>query len=265
MELGEFKPLLTALALPPAAPLLLACVGLLLMQRKKAMGGVLCVGALGGLWLLGCNAVAVWLALNILPQVPALPPATATAALQARQVQAVVVLGGGVQAFAPEFGAAQPTADTATRLRYGVWLARQSQLPLAFAGGVGWANSGTATPSEGAAARAAALQDYGFALRWVDDQSRDTIENATQLHTLLAADGVQRIALVTHAWHMPRAQLAFERAGFTVTPAPTGFTLPQQRSLMEWLPTGHGLQSSREVLREWLALRVGLLVAKPLH
>jgi uncharacterized SAM-binding protein YcdF (DUF218 family) len=261
MELGEFKPLLTALALPPAAPLLLACVGLLLMQRKKAMGGVLCVGALGGLWLLGCNAVAVWLALNILPQVPALPPATATAALQARQVQAVVVLGGGVQAFAPEFGAAQPTADTATRLRYGVWLARQSQLPLAFAGGVGWANSGTATPSEGAAARAAALQDYGFALRWVDDQSRDTMENAAQLHTLLAADGVQRIALVTHAWHMPRAQLAFERAGFTVTPAPTGFTLPQQRSLMEWLPTGHGLQSSREVLREWLGLRV----AKPLH
>nr|WP_315184149.1 YdcF family protein [uncultured Albidiferax sp.] len=261
MELGEFKPLVTALALPPAAPVLLALAGLLLARRKKALGSAVCVGALGGLWLLGCNAVAVWLALSILPQVPALPPATAAAVLQAGQVQAVVVLGGGVQALAPEFGAAQPTADTATRLRYGVWLARQSQLPLAFAGGVGWANSGTATPSEGDVARATLARDYGFALRWVDDQSRDTFENATRLHTLLAADGVQRIALVTHAWHMPRAQLAFERAGFTVTPAPTGFTLPQQRSLMEWLPTGHGLQSSREVLREWL----GLLVAKPLH
>lgn len=255
MELGEFKPLLTAMALPPAAPLLLASVGLLLW-RKKALGGLLCGLALGGLWLLCCNAVAVWLAQHILPQVSFLPPATAGAALHARQVQAVVVLGGGVRAFAPEYGAAQPTADTATRLRYGVWLARQSQLPLAFAGGVGWANSGTATPSEGSVARAAVTQDYGMALRWVDDQSRDTAENAAKLHALLARDGVQRIALVTQAWHMPRAQQAFERAGFTVTPAPTDFTLPQQRSLLEWLPTAQGLQSSREVIREWLGLRM---------
>ena len=127
---------------------------------------------------------------------------------------------------------------------------------LAFAGGVGWANSGTAAPSEGGIARAAVAQDYGLTLRWVDDQSRDTAENAANLHALLARDGVQRIALVTQAWHMPRAQQAFERAGFTVTPAPTGFTLPQQRNLLEWLPTAHGLQSSREVLREWLGLRV---------
>ena len=256
MVLGEFKPLLTALVLPPTAPLLLAGMGLLLVWRKKVLGWVLCMLALGGLWLLACNAVAVWLALHILPQVSALPPASAGAALQISQVQAVVVLGGGVQPFAPEYGAAQPTADTAIRLRYGVWLARQSGLPLAFAGGVSWANSGTAAPSEGGIARAAVAQDYGLALRWVDDQSRDTAENAANLHALLARDGVQRIALVTQAWHMPRAQQAFERAGFTVTPAPTGFTLPQQRNLLEWLPTAHGLQSSREVLREWLGLRV---------
>ena len=258
MDLGQFKPLLTALVLPPAAPLLLALWGLLRVRRKKAGGSVLCVVALGGLWLLACNAVAVWLALHILPQVSALPPATAGAVLRDRQVQAVVVLGGGVQPFAPEYGAAQPTADTAVRLRYGVWLARESQLPLAFAGGVGWANSGTAAPSEGAMARAAVAQDYGLALRWVDDQSRDTVENAANLHALLARDGVQRIALVTQAWHMPRAQQAFERAGFDVTPAPTGFTLPQQRSLLEWLPAARGLQSSRDVLREWL----GLLLAR---
>jgi uncharacterized SAM-binding protein YcdF (DUF218 family) len=170
-----------------------------------------------------------------------------------------VVLGGGVQPLAPEYATAQPTADTAARLRYGVWLARQSQLPLAFTGGVGWANSGTAAPSEAAIARAAVAEDYGLALRWADDQSRDTAENAAYLHTLLARDGIQRIALVTQAWHMPRAQQAFERVGFTVTPAPTGFTLQQQRTLLEWLPTAHGLQASREVLREWL----GLQVAKP--
>lgn len=251
---GELKPVLTALVMPPAAPLLL--LGLGLLWRKRALGGLLCLLGLASLWLLSCNAVAVWLAQTLLPQTSALPPATAATALHARQVQAVVVLGGGVRPTSPEYATPQPTADTAGRLRYGVWLARQAKLPLAFAGGVGWANSGTAAPSEGAMARALVTQDYGLALRWVDDRSRDTAENAAYMQALLAPEGVQRIALVTHAWHMPRAQQAFERAGFTVTPAPTGFTLPQQRKLLEWLPTGYGLLASREVLREWLGLRM---------
>ena len=71
-----------------------------------------------------------------------------------------------------------------------------------------------------------------------------------------STDGVRRIALVTHAWHMPRAVQAFERAGLQVVPAPTGFTRPQQRALLEWLPSGSGLQSSREILREWLGMRI---------
>ncbi|WP_394790282.1 YdcF family protein [Rhodoferax sp.] len=254
MQLGELKPILTALVLPPAGPLLLVALGLL--WRRRVLGWLFGIAGLVGLWLLGCNAVAVALAQTILPQVPALAPTTAASTLQAGKVQAVVVLGGGIQPSAPEYGTAQPTADTLARLRYGVWLTRQASLPLAFAGGVGWANSGNTSASEGAVARATLAQDYGLALRWVDDQSRDTAENATQMQTLLARDGIQRIALVTNAWHMPRAQAAFERAGFQVTPAPMGFTLAQQRSLLEWLPTGHGLQGSREVLREWLALRV---------
>jgi uncharacterized SAM-binding protein YcdF (DUF218 family) len=250
MQLGELKPLLTALVLPPAGPLLL--LGLGLLGRKR----LLCWVAGASLWLLGCNAVAVWLAQTVLPQPAVLPAASARALLQAQQVQAVVVLGGGVKPEAPEYGAAQPSAETAMRLRYGAWLARQSGLPLAFAGGVGWGRSGAHTSTEGAVARAVLQQDYGLALRWVDDQSRDTAENAAQMQRLLARDGVQRIALVTQAWHMPRAQLAFARAGFTVLPAPTGFTLPQQRTLLEWLPTAQGLQASREVLREWLGLRI---------
>ncbi|HEX5286295.1 MAG TPA: ElyC/SanA/YdcF family protein [Polaromonas sp.] len=80
------------------------------------------------------------------------------------------------------------------------------------------------------------------------------------LAPLLQRDGVQRIALVTDAWHMPHAVAAFERAGLTVTPAPTGFILPLERDLLEWLPFANGLLASREVLREWLALAVAHLI-----
>ncbi|MFM2210004.1 MAG: hypothetical protein RIQ96_1647, partial [Pseudomonadota bacterium] len=80
--------------------------------------------------------------------------------------------------------------------------------------------------------------------------------NAAQMAALLRRDGVRRIALVTDAWHMPRAQRAFEKAGFEVVPAPMGFALPRERALLEWMPSAQGLLVSRAVLREWLGLRV---------
>jgi uncharacterized SAM-binding protein YcdF (DUF218 family) len=59
---------------------------------------------------------------------------------------------------------------------------------------------------------------------------------------------------------MPRAAAAFERAGLHVLPAPTGFILPVERDLLEWLPSAYGLQVSRALLREWLALAVGRFI-----
>ncbi len=265
--LGELKPLLAALALPPALPLLVVLAGALLAWRSQGQpvrkglqrGGLkhfglslVMLGALG-LWLLSCNAVAVWLARNALPQVEVITPTTATQ-LKNAGVQAMVVLGGGVLPDAPEYGSAQPSAPTAARLRYGFFLSKASGLPLAFAGGVGWAAAGTNTPSEASTAVQLAREN-GLSFRWLDGESRDTAENASRTRDLLKPAGVDHIALVTHAWHMPRSQKHFEQAGFTVLPAPMGLVIPQDRLLLEWLPSAHGLMSTRQVLREWLALR----------
>jgi uncharacterized SAM-binding protein YcdF (DUF218 family) len=268
---GELKPLLAALALPPTLPLLVVLAGALLAwgsrdSRGRRSGtrsrggrfqriGLVCVflGTIG-LWLLSCNAVAVWLARTALPQAAVISPADATQ-LRAKGVQAVVVLGGGVLPDAPEYGSAQPSAPTAARLRYGFFLAKTSGLPLAFAGGVGWAASGTDAPSEASTA-AHMAKENGLAFRWLDADSRDTAENAARIRALLEPAGVQHIALVTHGWHMPRSQKHFEEAGFTVLPAPTGLIRPLERPSLEWLPSAHGLTATRNVLREWLALRM---------
>lgn len=251
---GELKPLLSTLVLPPAGPLLLALAGLWLMRRRRVAGAAVATGALLLTWLLSCHAVAIVLAQSLLPQVAPLHPA----ALKGGPVQAIVVLGGGVLPQAPEYGQAQLNGPSTARLRYGLWLARQSGLPVAFAGGVGWAAAGMATQSEGAVARRTA-EEAGLALRWVDEASRDTAENARLTAALLQKDGMRHIALVTDAWHMPRSVQAFERAGLQVTPAPTGFALPLERPLLEWLPSAHGLRLSRAVLREWLGLQVARL------
>ena len=253
MELGNLKPLLTSLAMPPLALLLLALLGLLRTARKQRGGLALATVAVLTLWLLSCHGTAVWLGRHALPQFAA----TSAAQLQSGKVQAIVVLGGGLLPAAPEYGGQpQPSPSTAARLRYGLWLARPSNLPLAFTGGTGWAADGMQPASEAEVAAQVARQDYGVTLRWQESASRDTAGNARLLAPLLQQDGVQRIALVTDAWHMARSVQAFERAGLVVTPAPTGFVLPVESGFLQWLPSPRGLLASQQILRECLGLAV---------
>lgn len=255
MDLAALKPLLTSLVMPPLAPLLLAALGLLLTASKKRGGLALTGLSLALLALLSCHGTAVWLARHALPQ---FAPAS-VAQLKTGQVQAIVVLGGGLLPDAPEYGQAQPAPHTAARLRYGLWLARQSGLPVAFTGGVGWAAQGAQAASEAEVAARVAQQDYGVTLRWLETQSQDTAANARLLAPLLQRDGVQRIALVTDAWHMPRAEALFAQTGLQVTPAPMGFVRPIEGPVLQWLPSARGLLASQQVLREWLALKVARL------
>jgi uncharacterized SAM-binding protein YcdF (DUF218 family) len=251
MSFGELRPLLTALALPPVLPLLLVLLGLLLVSaRRRGAGVALAVLGAAGLWLLSCQAFALLLASALLPYVPPAQPAQLT------RVQAIVVLGGGVLPEAPEYGAAQPSAPTLGRLRYGAWLAKRTGKPLAFAGGVGWSAAGTSFAPEAEVAGRVWREEFGVTPRWLDGRSRDTGENAREMQRLLAADQVTRVALVTDAWHMPRSVLEFQRAGFNVVPAPTGFPTTQTRPLLAWLPSPEGLWLSRQVLREVLGLAV---------
>lgn len=251
MNPAELKPILAALALPPTGPLLLVVLGMLLaLGRRRRLGLALVASATAALWLLSCHGFGMLLAASALPQVrPATPD-------RLQGVQAIVVLGGGVLRDAPEYGAAQPNGVLLARLRYGARLARETGKPLAFSGGIGWAAVNGDIAPEGDVAARVLSQDYGMAARWNDAVSRDTRENALRTRDLLVPAGIQRIALVTHAWHMPRAVREFERAGFTVVPAPTGFPSAEMRPLLEWLPSSDGLSLSRLVLREALGRAV---------
>ena len=222
------------------------------------MGLVLSIFAFATLWLLSCQAVVVWLAQTVLPQYP---PATALQ-LNANQVQAIVVLGGGTLPQAPEYGAAQPNRFTAERLRYGVWLAKQSGLPVAFTGGSGWAAGATAQTTEADVARRVAQEDYGFTFRWLENQSRDTGENARLTAPMLKRDGIERIALVTDALHMTRAIREFERTGLVVTAAPTAYVLPTRSALLQWVPSADALHDATRLAHEVLGLQAAKL-ARP--
>jgi uncharacterized SAM-binding protein YcdF (DUF218 family) len=254
MELGALKPILSAVALPPLSLLLLALLGLVVAIKRKRLGLALIALAIALMWLVSCHGTAVWLGRNAVKQFDP----TSAAALKAAKVQAIVVLGGGILPEAPEYGSSQAGSHTAARLRYGVWLGRQTGLPLGFTGGSGWSarasRDGIKIDSEADVAARTALQDYGATLRWLEGQSRDTRESGLLMAPLLKRDGITRIALVTDAWHMERSVQVFEQAGLIVTPAPMGYVLTGQNDVLQWMPTPSGLNASERVMHEWLGL-----------
>lgn len=266
------KPLITALLLPPVPGIALMALGAWLCTRRRLAGALVAALGAAGLWFSGSPAVAQVLTDALLHP----PAALSRAQVQALKAQAraepgttaIVVLGGGREGLAPEYGAANLTPWSMQRLRYGVWLARATGLPVAFSGGVGHGARGEATEAEVAAR--IAEQELGLPLKWTESESRDTRENAQFSVKLLAPQGVRRIVLVSDGWHLPRAVRAFEEAAraqpsagspalaaIEVLPAPMGLHLATDHPVLRWMPTSEGLMRTRHVLREAIGLAAG--------
>jgi uncharacterized SAM-binding protein YcdF (DUF218 family) len=265
LGIQSWKPVLTALALPPVPWLLLMLVGARLMFWRRSVSWLLLLAGATGLWLSCTTGAGYWL------ERLALKPPAALSAEQLAEVKrvagtanskiAIVVLGGGREAMAPEYGMANLSHLSLQRLHYGIWLSRQTGAPVLFSGGIGHADS--IGVSEAEIAARIAEKDYGKPLTWTESESRDTRENAVRSVALLKPAGITDIVLVTHGYHMPRAVRAFEaeaqRAGtqIRVRPAPMGMAPPSGRAVFHWLPTNAGFQRVRFVLHEMAGMLFG--------
>ena len=269
LGIAVWKPVLTALLLPPVPLLIVILIGVWMMRPRpgpSARRGMWLV-ALGvaGLWFSACNGFAGALQAQLLEATPALGSTrlaelkSQAAATPSKSGIAIVVLGGGAEPYAPEYGSGSLSRDSLERLRYGLWLGRQTGWPVAFSGGLGWA-ARAGEPEADVAARIA-LEDFHQPLRWVENTSRDTRENAARSVSLLKDAGVTHIVLVTHGWHMQRARALFVGAaaasGMRIEPAPMGLAESSQLPVLDWLPSSDGFRQTRTVLREWLGWRLG--------
>ena len=234
------KKILTALALPPAGPLLLAALGLLLLRRRPRLGQALAWSGLLLLWLLSTPALTKSLFALIEDVAP-------LDSLRAKGAQAIVVLGGGSYLAAPEYGGDTVSRWSLERIRYAARLHRETGLPVLVSGGAPLGGV-----PEARSMQATLEQDFGVKVRWVEDASADTRENARLSAALLRAAGVKRVLLVTHAWHLRRAQGEFAAAGVQAVPAPTAYESRAPLTALDWLPGPGGLWAGRIVLHELL-------------
>lgn len=239
---------LVALLLPPGILILLMAGGLALRRKRRRLGDGMVTGSLAALYVLSMPLTAHFL-LTCWEQ----PPPAATAA----SATAIVVLGGGKSHDAPEYGGDTVHGSTLLRLRYAARLQRQSGLPVLVSGG---------SPEGSAQSEAELMQhvlqnEFSVPVRWVEGHSANTLENARLSYRMLAAENIRTIHLVTHAWHMPRAQLAFEAAGFKVIPAATAYTTRYRLTILDFLPDARALRDSAVFFHEiigivWYRLRL---------
>ncbi|MDM8348073.1 YdcF family protein [Pseudomonas sp. sp1636] len=236
------------LLMPPGVLLLVLLAAWWLRKRFPRLAAG-CFGlAFGGLWLMSLPVAVQWSA-RLLEREPAL--AEARWADLAQQADAIVVLGAGREQGDPAWSGDQPSSMALERLRYAARLAKASGVPLATSGGLHYGQP----PSEAALMAQVLARDYGMPVRWQEEASRTTWENATLSAGLLHEDGVRRVLLVTQAWHMPRARWCFEQAGFQVLSAPVGFLgVAHGRPAGGWLPESKALWQSSLLLNEALGL-----------
>lgn len=260
LQIESWKPLLGALLLPPVPLLVLLLIGARLMLPRRGLGWLVVATSVALLWLTACTGTA-----RLLSQFVLRPPAALTAEriqelkaqVGAKQPIAIVVLGGGMEPFAPEYGVSNLQPTSVERLRYGVWLSRETGLPMAFSGGVGWAQR-DGKPEAQVAARIAAAE-FGRPLKWTEEMSRDTRENAAFSAALFRKQGIRHVVLVTHGWHMPRALNAFQQAApdLRIEAASMGLAQRLEQPALSWIPSAAGTTDVRNILRELLGRALG--------
>jgi uncharacterized SAM-binding protein YcdF (DUF218 family) len=227
------KSLLRELMLPPAGPLIIAVLGMLLVSRRRRLGAALVVIGVGSLWLCATPVVADVLT-RYAERYPPLDPSKPVNA------QAVVILGGGGVRTAPEYRGPALENATLERVNYGAFVARRTSLPILVSGSLGEAQAMSATLS----------RDLGVSARWIENESGDTYENARFSARLLQAAGIHRIVLVTSSTHEWRAVHEFMAAGFEVVPAPVGGYVPQPYEISDFIPGLSGIDRSHYALYE---------------
>jgi len=235
------------LLLPPGGLILLGLFGVLFYRRWWGKSAVILSFLL--LWGLSTEPVRDALTEPLEFQYPA---------LKIEQVKidrtVIVLLGGGIYENAPEYGGRDELGRYAMmRTIYAADVAQKSGLDIYATGGKPLTQT---EESEGEIMRHWLLK-LGLKEEYVhaENASNNTWENASYMKKILAEKGVNRVVLVTSAWHMPRAVWCFESHNFEVIPAPTDYlTARDSYDLRSYLPSWTVLSDSSQALHEYLGL-----------
>jgi uncharacterized SAM-binding protein YcdF (DUF218 family) len=222
---------------PPAVFILLSLAGALLALVWRRVGLSIVVAASLCLYVLATPAFSSWLSRRVEAEIPENP--------DFGSAQAIVVVGGDVR-LGDDGKPDTLGPNSLERLLFAAQAFRRLRLPVAVSGGPA---DGSQQPA-GDLMKTVLERDYAVSVVWNENRSATTIENAANTASLLKAQKVSTVVLVTQAWHMPRSLWSFERMGLRALPWPAPRTALRASRIDDFLPRSSALQASFYALHE---------------
>ena len=163
------------------------------------------------------------------------------------QAQAIVVFGADMQSGegdSPDW--LGPLS--LERLLFAVDAYRRLDLPVAVSGGP----IGEAKGSLAAMLKTTLESYFSVPVKWTEDRSRNTFENARYTATMLRNQNITTVVLVTQSRDLPRAIWSFEQTGLHAMPWHAPRTPVEAEKIEDFLPNTAALQASFYGLHELL-------------
>ncbi|MBN80923.1 MAG: hypothetical protein CMJ70_12370 [Planctomycetaceae bacterium] len=240
-----------SIAQPYCTLLLIVALGLLLLARHKPVNWrrfALPWAAWCGLVLLSLPLISQFLCRTLesgYPPTRNLPG----------QVDAIVVLGGGVQPSDQVLVSSAATSGTLRRCISAAEVYRRcGDIPIVCCGGPTLDGQ---VMSEAEAMRDCLVSMQVPAERIIlENKSRNTRENATYALEVLQRHSLKYVGLITSARHMNRAVSCFKVVGLDVAPLPCGHRLKttSPSCFQSWVPSASSLNAANGAIQEWLGI-----------
>jgi uncharacterized SAM-binding protein YcdF (DUF218 family) len=244
--LFTLKKLVTPFILPPGIfVLILLMIGLAGLRRHHVRMGLLNILLGICLYALSIAPVANRLVQGLEADFSFEIPTTA---------DVIVLLGGGtIQGVSDLTGTATPTPMMMGRIVTAVRLYRQTKLPIIVTGG----RRSEADISEAHVA-ARFMMNLGIPEEAIitEDMARDTFENARFTAAICRQEGFTCPIVLTTAYRLKRALIAFDAVGMPATPFPANFFANDHQS-GRWcrlLPQASSLDLTACALHEYLGI-----------
>jgi uncharacterized SAM-binding protein YcdF (DUF218 family) len=239
--------------IPPNLFILLAMIGVLIAWRSRRFGLVLATAAIGCLYLVSTPVLAGLLIRSAEAMADAVP------ILRSEMPPGAIVVLSADARHSEAPGEPDTIGPlTLERLAEAARQQRRLGLPILVSGGP----LGKSESSVAELMSRVLQEDFGVPVRWREDRSRNTYENASFSAAILRQAGIPAALVVAHPWDMARALWSFRAVGYPVLPRPA----PEGRSLTlspaALLPQVPALQDSYFALHEliglaWYRIRYG--------
>lgn len=245
--LSDIHMILKPIFAPPGLILLLFFIGLFFYQHL--FGKLITWATLVFFYLLTIPATSQWLAKSL----EVIPPITPDQLLE-QQAGAILILGAGRSGYSNDFDDNPRLSGSAIqRIVYAANLHQATGLPLMYSGGI----VGDDEKSSAELAAAWLRKNMQIEIALLETRSKTTWQNAAFSKVLLNEHNINKVAVVTHAAHMPRAMQAMHAHDIDAIAAPFGYlrrTSTHNTPIYwsDWRPRGLALSHNLGLLHEYI-------------